>query len=103
MTFGRRLRRRGDDTLWPDTTEALVEPTHDTKAIEDAPLRVPVLIAGRIKKVRVQPLAGVATLRATVADDSGQITIVFLGRRHVMGIETGKKVLCEGVIGEQQG
>jgi RecG-like helicase len=104
MTFGRRLRRRtDDDTLWPDTTEALVEPTHATKPIDDAPARVPVLVAGRIKSLRVQPLAGVATLRATIADDSGQVTLVFLGRRHIAGIEVGRKILCEGVIGEQQG
>ncbi len=105
MTFGRRLRRRtsGVGTLWPDTTEALTEPTHDTKAIEDAPSRVPVLIGGKIKSVRVQPLAGVPTLKATISDDTGQVTIVFLGRRHVAGIETGRKILCEGVIGEQMG
>src|SRR5436309_14385114 len=96
-------RHAVDDTLWPDSTEALVEPMHDAKPIADAPSRSLVVVAGRVKSVREQPLAGVATLRATIVDDTGQLTIVFLGRRHVAGIEPGRHLLCEGVIGDQQG
>jgi RecG-like helicase len=106
MNTARRLFSRKhatDDTLWPDSVEALADPTHAAKPIADAPSRSLVVVAGRVKSVRVQPLAGVATLRATIVDDSGQLTIVFLGRRHVAGIEPGRHLLCEGVIGEQQG
>jgi hypothetical protein len=99
--FGRK--RATDDTLWPDCIDAVIDPTHDAKPIADAPSRAHVVVGGRVKSVRVQPLAGVATLRATIVDDSGQLTIVFLGRRHVAGIEPGRQLLCEGVIGDQQG
>jgi hypothetical protein len=62
-----------------------------------------VTVAGRIKAVRVQPRAGVATLQATLADDTGEITIVFLGRRQVGGIEPGAVVLVSGVVGDRRG
>ena len=39
--------------------------------------------------VRVQPWGGAATLEATLSDGTGQVTIVFLGRRHVGGVKPG--------------
>lgn len=102
MTFWRR-KRDGHENLWPDATESTFDVASDAKAIGDAAARVPVRIAGRVKAVRVQPLAGVPTLRATLADDTGQLVLVFLGRRHVAGVEPGRRMLCEGVIVEQNG
>jgi hypothetical protein len=109
MTFGSRLRMRGrksttTENLWPDATDGPVA-TADTDviAIGDAPSRQRVRVKGKVKAVRVQPLAGVAGIRATVVDDTDQLTIVFVGRRQVAGIEPGRKLLAEGVIVEQYG
>jgi hypothetical protein len=71
--------------------------------IADARHRDRVTLAGRVRAVRVQPRAGVATLQATLADDTGEITVVFLGRRQVGGIEPGACVAVTGVVGDRMG
>ncbi|MBV8160339.1 MAG: DNA-binding protein, partial [Acidimicrobiia bacterium] len=37
-------------------------------------------VAGRVRSLRVQPWAGVPTLEGTLVDDTGGISVVFLGR-----------------------
>ena len=58
-------------------------------------------VAGRIRSVRVQPGAGMSNLEGTVFDGTGQLTIVFQGRRLVPGIEPGARVVVEGMVGER--
>jgi hypothetical protein len=58
---------------------------------------------GRVNAVRVQPLAGTPTLECTLADDTGQVSVVFLGRRQIAGIEVGRSLLVTGVLGEHHG
>jgi RecG-like helicase len=60
-------------------------------------------VAGRVRNVRVQPWAGVPTFECTLVDATGALTIVFLGRRGVAGVEPGVKLLAEGAIGNYQG
>ena len=56
-------------------------------------------VTGRVVAVRVQPWGGAATLEATLSDGTGQVTIVFLGRRHVGGVKPGALMTAEGVLG----
>jgi RecG-like helicase len=60
-------------------------------------------IRGRIRSLRVQPWADVATLECVVVDDTGGLTLVFLGRRSVAGIELGRTLVAEGMVGEARG
>jgi len=62
-----------------------------------------VTLAGRVKAMRVQPRAGVATLECTLGDGTGEIKVVFLGRRHVAGWEPGATVAVTGAVGERGG
>ena len=62
-----------------------------------------VRIEGRIRSMRVQPRAEVATLECVLVDDSGAISIVFLGRRAVAGIDVGVRLRVEGTAGESRG
>lgn len=71
--------------------------------IGDATWRTPVRIRGRVRSLRVQPWADVATLEAVVVDESGGLLLVFLGRRAVAGVELGRELLAEGMVGEQRG
>ena len=61
-------------------------------------LRQPVRIAGEIRSVRIVPRAGAASLEATVQDGRGAVTAVFLGRRKILGLSPGRRVLLEGVV-----
>jgi hypothetical protein len=66
--------------------------------ISNVRARQPARVAGRIKTVRVQPRAGVSSLECTIADGTGQLLLVFQGRRRVAGIEPGARVVVEGMV-----
>jgi RecG-like helicase len=60
-------------------------------------------IRGRVRSMRVQPWAGVASLECVVVDETGGLVLVFLGRRQVAGIELGRHVIAWGMVGEHRG
>ena len=60
-------------------------------------------VAGRLKTVRVQSWSGVPAFECTVVDGSGALTLVFLGRRAIPGLNPGTKLIAEGTIGSYQG
>ncbi|MCA1847165.1 MAG: OB-fold nucleic acid binding domain-containing protein, partial [Actinobacteria bacterium] len=62
-----------------------------------------VKVAGRVRSVRIQPWAGVATLECTLVDGTGGIAVVFLGRRKVAGVFCGAEMRAEGVVGVHGG
>jgi amino acid transporter len=59
-------------------------------------------VRGRVRSMRVQPLAGTPTLECVVADESGQVSVVFLGRRRIAGVEVGRTLVVEGMVGSYQ-
>jgi hypothetical protein len=60
-------------------------------------------VKGRIRSVRVQPLAGIPTLECTVYDETGGLAVVFLGRREIPGIGPGTTLTAEGMVSDHQG
>jgi RecG-like helicase len=75
----------------------------DVIPVAEATWRSHVKVAGRIRSVRVQPRVGVPTIECTLVDDTGGITIVFLGRRKMAGITCGRRLVAEGTVGEHHG
>lgn len=53
--------------------------------------------------MRVQPWADLPTLECTLVDDTGGITVVFLGRREIAGIHPGTLLRVEGMAGSHHG
>ena len=107
LTLRRRTttEQQGQPTT-PDDQRPLAQEEHGSdaalpsSAIGDVRWRQSVRIAGRVRSVRVRPWADVATLECTLVDDSGGITIVFLGRRKIPGIHPGCRLAVEGVAGD---
>jgi len=62
-----------------------------------------VRIEGKVRSLRVQPRAEVPTLECVLVDDTGAISIVFLGRRAIAGIDVGVRLRVEGTAGESRG
>ena len=60
-------------------------------------------LAGRVRQVRVQPRACVATLQVILTDGTGDLQVVFLGRRQIVGIEPGTFMSVSGVVGQHGG
>lgn len=71
-----------------------------TTPIGEVEYRTRARIQGKVRSVRVRPWADVPTLECTVVDDTGGITVVFLGRRSVGGVSPGAQITAEGVVGQ---
>jgi RecG-like helicase len=74
-----------------------------TVRIGEATPRDHVRIAGVIKRITVFPMQGQESLEALVSDGTGEIVVVFMGRRGIGGLTLGTRVVVEGVIGVQHG
>jgi RecG-like helicase len=98
----RRLGRRAVSSVLPVLPASVARPA-DAVPIGGLRHRQRVTVAGRVRALRVQPRSGVPTLQATLADDSGEIRVVFLGRRQIPGIEPGAYVAVTGIVGEHSG
>lgn len=68
--------------------------------IADVRWRQRVRVRGRVRSVRIQPLAGVPTVQCALVDETGGLTVVFLGRRQIAGIGPGTRMEVEGIAGE---
>jgi hypothetical protein len=72
-------------------------------AIVDAPEREQVTINGVLRTVTLRPRGGVPALEADLDDGTGVITVVWLGRRRISGVDPGRSVTVTGCIGRQSG
>lgn len=72
-------------------------------SIADAPERERVTVTGVVHTVTLRPRGGVPALEAELDDGSGVITVVWLGRRRLAGVEPGRSITVTGCIGQQNG
>jgi hypothetical protein len=71
--------------------------------IAEAVLRRPVVVAGEIVDTAVVELGGVGALAARLEDGTGTVELVFLGRPRLRGVDAGRSLCAEGVIGRGRG
>jgi hypothetical protein len=71
--------------------------------IGDVRWRDRVTIAGRVQTLRVKTGGGSTTLECVVEDDTGAMSIVFTGRRHIGGLEVGTRLRAQGMAAEHRG
>ena len=62
-----------------------------------------VTVTGRLKSVVYTPRETVPTLEAELFDGSGSVTLVWLGRRRIAGIEPGRTLTARGRFGAFDG
>ncbi|HET6627674.1 MAG TPA: OB-fold nucleic acid binding domain-containing protein [Nocardioidaceae bacterium] len=98
-----RLRRSLSRWASSDDMEAKELQIDTVKAgccpIADAADRERVELQGSLRTVTLRPRGGVPALEAELYDGSGVITLVWLGRRRIAGIEPGRSIKVEGRIG----
>ena len=97
-----RLGETDEDRL-AEETRGWADSIPGTVRIADAPRREPVKIAGVIRRMTVLPFEGKEALQALISDGTGEVTVVFMGRRGIGGLSLGARVVVEGVIAEQRG
>jgi amino acid transporter len=72
-------------------------------AIGDLRWRQRAVIEGRISAMRVTPQSSSPALEVEVWDESGGLTLHFLGRVQIQGLVVGAALRAEGMIGEHDG
>lgn len=60
--------------------------------------REPVCILGTLRAVTFRPRAGVPALQAELWDGTGAVSVVWLGRRSIPGINPGRAIKIRGRI-----
>jgi RecG-like helicase len=95
----------------------MVAPQHEVHAEEEAkhasrlggtPIaelqrRRPATVCGTLRSVTLRPRAGVPALEAALYDGTGTLTVIWLGRRQIAGIEPGRRIRVHGMITESEG
>ena len=61
-----------------------------------------VAVSGTLRTVTLRPRAGVPALVAELYDGSGSISLVWLGRRQIPGIDPGRRITCYGRVAYDQ-
>jgi len=57
-----------------------------------------VLVVGTLRSVTLRPRAGTPALEAEVFDGSGALSVIWLGRREIAGVEAGRRIKVEGLV-----
>jgi hypothetical protein len=72
------------------------------RSIEAVRDRDRVELEGVLRTVTLRPRGGVPALEAVLFDGTGTVTLVWLGRRRITGIEPGRAIKVEGRIGRHE-
>jgi len=72
-------------------------------AVSACPRNGAVCVAGTVKAVVLRPRAGAPTLEAELYDGTGTVTLVFLGRRRIRGIDPGRLLVARGRLTTHEG
>jgi hypothetical protein len=60
-------------------------------------------VHGRVTSIKPAPSSAAPVLEIELWDESGGITLQFLGRREIAGLEVGTELRAEGMVGEENG
>jgi amino acid transporter len=60
-------------------------------------------VQGRVNSIKSAPASSTPYVEVEVWDESGGVTLQFLGRREITGLEVGAQLRAEGMVGENNG
>jgi RecG-like helicase len=72
-------------------------------SIGEMPERTPVRICGEVTRQKIVPRAGSPVMQLTISDGTGEVTVIFTGRRSVTGLSHGRGVELAGVAYRERG
>jgi hypothetical protein len=61
-----------------------------------------VKVAGVVKRITVRPIEGYESLEALLFDGTGEMSVVWMGRRTIPGLTLGTRLVVEGVVAERR-
>jgi len=60
-------------------------------------------VQGRVTSIRTAPRGAAPALQVEIWDETGGVSLQFLGRRDIAGLEVGSQMRAEGMVGEDEG
>ena len=93
-----RLTETDEDRLAAEIRE-WSETVPDSTRIDQAKDRSRVKLAGAVRRITIRPVKGFEGMRLQLFDGTGDVSVVFLGRRSIPGLTLGSRLVVEGVIG----
>ena len=60
-------------------------------------------VQGRVTSIRSAPRGAAPALEVEIWDETGGVSLHFLGRRDIAGLEIGSQLRAEGMVGEEEG
>lgn len=60
-------------------------------------------VKGRVTSIRTAPRDSAPIVEVEIWDETGGVTLQFLGRREIAGLDVGSHLLAEGMVGETEG
>lgn len=104
LTLMQRVRRLFSSTEELDAEE-LQERSEELGAtpVKECVDRCRAVVAGTVRTVTLQPRAGACALEAELFDGSDTLTLVWLGRRKIHGIEPGRQLRASGMVATAEG
>ena len=60
-------------------------------------------VQGRVTSIKTAPRGAAPTLQVEIWDETGGVSLQFLGRRDIAGLEVGSQMRAEGMVGEEDG
>lgn len=69
----------------------------------DLATRSKACVCGTLRSVTLRPRGGVPALEAELFDGSGSVSLVWLGRRRIAGVEPGRRVKARGLVADDDG
>lgn len=99
--FFRRMAE-SDEERYAEEIEMWAAKVPGSIHIRDAQSRSKVKVAGVVRRITVRPLEGHESLEALLYDGTGEVKLVWMGRRSIRGLNLGTRLVVEGVVGEQR-
>jgi len=60
-------------------------------------------VQGRVTSIKTAPRGSAPVLEVEIWDETGGVSLQFLGRREIAGLEIGSQLRAEGMVGEEEG
>ena len=102
--FRRFFRRmaESDEQRYAEEILAWAQKVPGSVRIAEAQPRSRVKFAGVVRRITVRPLEGHESLEAILFDGTGEVTVMWMGRRAIRGLTLGTRLIVEGLLAEQR-
>jgi amino acid transporter len=87
----------------PLNTDPVSHYAANVTAIGEIQWRKRAQVQGRVTSIKTAPRGSAPTLQVEIWDETGGVSLQFLGRREIAGLEVGSQMRAEGMVGEEEG